>query len=104
MISIAHFDSAEPDFAERAQRALEALAARPGYVRGNFAHSMDEASHWVIVTEWENVGAYRRALGAYEVKLNAAPLLGEAIDMPSGFEPVITIRDGMKETHQTDRV
>ena len=102
MISIAHFDSAEPDFAERAELALSTLAARPGYLRGSLARSTDD-DHWVLVTEWENVGAYRRALGAFEVKLHAAPLLGEAIDVPSAFEPVLSIRDGVAETFRTDR-
>ena len=37
---------------------------------------------------WENVGAYRRALSSYDVKLHAVPLLGRAIDEPSAFEVV----------------
>jgi hypothetical protein len=103
MISIAHFTSAEPDFEQRAQLALSTLATRAGYVRGSLSRAMDEPAHWVIVTEWENVGSYRRALGAYEVKLHAAPLLGEALDMPSGFETVADAApDGTIRLHATD--
>ncbi|HEY3736562.1 MAG TPA: antibiotic biosynthesis monooxygenase [Jatrophihabitans sp.] len=108
MISVAHFNSAEPDFGERAQLALTTLAARPGYLHGSLARSTDEddagADHWVIVTEWESVGAYRRALGAFEVKLHATPLLGEAIDLPSGFEVLVDVdHDGRLRLHTSDR-
>ena len=29
--------------------------------------------HWCLVTEWESVGAYRRALGGFDVKITAVP-------------------------------
>lgn len=101
MISIAQFDSppqaggtpTEPDFEQRARAALAALAARPGYLRGSLARSTDE-DRWVLLTEWESVGAYRRALGHYEVKLHAAPLLGEALDISSSFEILASAAPG----------
>ena len=40
------------------------------------------------MTTWENVGAYRRALSSYDVKLRAVALLGRAIEEPSAFEVV----------------
>ncbi len=40
------------------------------------------------MTTWEHVGAYRRALSAYDVKLHAVPLLGRALDEPSAYELV----------------
>lgn len=94
MISVTHFVAAEPDFADRARTALEVLAARPGYVRGTLARSTDDVDAWLLVTEWENVGSYRRALGSYEVKLQATPLLGEALDLPSGFETLLDVAPG----------
>ena len=39
-------------------------------------------------TRWENVGAYRRALSSYDVKLQAVPLLSRAVDEPSAYEVV----------------
>jgi hypothetical protein len=74
------------DFVERAHAALAALAARPGYVSGRLTRALDDTSHWCLVTEWESVGAYRRALGAYEVKVAANPLLAESVDEPSAYE------------------
>lgn len=94
MISVTHFVAAESDFADRARTALEVLAARPGYVRGTLARSTDDVDAWLLVTEWENVGSYRRALGSYEVKLQATPLLGEALDLPSGFETLLDVAPG----------
>jgi hypothetical protein len=41
---------------------------------------------WVLETRWTNVGSYRRALSAYDVKLGAVPLLSRAIDEPSAYE------------------
>ena len=73
-------------FLASAREALAALAARPGHVRGYAGRSTEDPTLWVLVTEWESVGAYRRALSAYDVKVRAAPLLSTAYDEPSAFE------------------
>lgn len=68
--------------------AHAALAGRPGYVDGSVGRNVDDPDLWVLTTRWENVGSYRRALSAYDVKLTAVPLLSQAIDEPSAYELV----------------
>ncbi len=70
------------------QRAREVLAERPGFETGLVGRNLDDPGLWTLVTTWQNVGAYRRALSSYEVKLHAVPLLSRAIDEPSAFELV----------------
>ena len=70
------------------QAAHELLAERPGYVRGHVGRNLDDPTLWVLTTTWENVGAYRRALSSYDVKLGAVPLLSRAVDEASAFEVV----------------
>lgn len=96
MISVAHFavSDGEDGFDRRAQDALSALAARPGYLRGSLGRSPDEPGQWVMITEWENVGSYRRALGSYEVKLRASALLAEAGDLATSFESLFEVAPG----------
>jgi heme oxygenase (mycobilin-producing) len=74
------------EFTERAEKALAALAARPGYVRGELGRAYDDPEHWTLLTEWESVGAYRRALGGFDVKVTATPLMAQSVDEPSAFE------------------
>ena len=64
------------------------LAERPGYVDGQVGRNLDDPTLWVLTTRWEHVGAYRRALSSYEVKLQAVPLLSRAVDEPSAYEVV----------------
>ena len=91
-------------FAERARAALAALAARPGFRRGHAGRSVDEPGQWVLVTEWDGVGAYRRALSAYEVKLAATPLLAQARDEAGAFEVLVTADPaGVSATAASDR-
>lgn len=73
-------------FTARAHAALAALAACPGYRAGRLCRAFDEPSHWCLVTEWESVGAYRRALSTYDVRVAGTPLLGESLPEPSAFE------------------
>jgi len=73
-------------FVEQAHAALAALAGCTGYVSGRLARALEDTTCWTLVTEWESVGAYRRALGAFEVKVNATPLLARSVDEPSAFE------------------
>jgi len=64
------------------------LAERPGYVDGQVGRNLDDPTLWLLSTRWEHVGAYRRALSSYEVKLQAVPLLSRAVDEPSAYEVV----------------
>jgi heme oxygenase (mycobilin-producing) len=89
VLVVTRFDVPEDEgssFLERARAALVAFAARPGYVRGRIARAADDPSAWVLTTEWDGVGSYRRSLGAYEVKVHATPLLAQGRDEPSAFE------------------
>lgn len=80
-------ESAEADaFRTDLDRAHAALADRPGYLEGRAGRNVDDPALWVLVTTWEHVGAYRRALSAYDVKLHAVPLLSKALDEPSAYE------------------
>jgi quinol monooxygenase YgiN len=76
----------EAAFRADAAAALAALAQRPGWQRGRVARATDDATAWLLLTEWESVGAYRRALSGYDVKLHATPLLARAVAEPSAYE------------------
>jgi hypothetical protein len=62
-----------------------ALAARPGFRDGEFGRSADDPSLWALVTRWDGVGAYRRALSAAEVKITGAPVWVFALDEPGVY-------------------
>lgn len=91
-------------FTDRARTALAALAQRPGHLWGTVARSTDEPELWTLTTRWETVGAYRRALGSYEVKLHAHPLMYLAVDEPTAFEELlVSTGDGALTEHGSDR-
>jgi quinol monooxygenase YgiN len=91
-------------FVDRAHAALQALAARPGYLRGELTRSLDEPEHWCLVTEWESVGAYRRALGGFDVKITATPLLAESLMEPCAYETLALAEPGGEvQTRSSDR-
>ncbi|HWS39518.1 MAG TPA: antibiotic biosynthesis monooxygenase [Actinoplanes sp.] len=81
-------------FRAQAHAALAALAATPGYLSGRLTRALEDPAGWVLVTEWESVGAYRRALGAFDVKVHATPLLAHSLDEPSAFETLASAEPG----------
>jgi quinol monooxygenase YgiN len=82
------------EFRERCRAALEALVACPGCTGGSAGPALDDPSLWVLSTTWESVGAYRRALSSYQVKLMAVPLMYRALDEPSAFESLLAWTPG----------
>ena len=91
MLVVTRFRVADPDgprFRAQAEAALDALAARPGYLDGRIGRNVDDPALWVLTTTWVDVGSYRRALSAYDVRVAAVPLLSRAIDEPSAYETV----------------
>jgi hypothetical protein len=81
-------ETEQAGFRKDLERARETLAVQRGYVYGRLGRNVDDPELWVLTTEWEGVGAYRRALSAYDVKLAAVPTLSRAVEEPSAYEPV----------------
>jgi quinol monooxygenase YgiN len=75
-------------FRAEVAEARAALSEQPGYLHGSIGRNVDDPTLWAMVTTWENVGAYRRALSSYDVKLRAVALLGRSIEEPSAYEVV----------------
>jgi heme-degrading monooxygenase HmoA len=88
VISVHRFTSDDAGFADEAAAALALLAARPGFLRGRVGRCTDDPDAWLVVTEWQDVGSYRRGMSAYEVKVGAWELLGRAVPEPSAYEVV----------------
>ena len=63
------FAAAADGARRRCARCSALLAERPGYVRGWLTRAVDDPDLLVLAHEWADVGSYRRALSAYEVKL-----------------------------------
>lgn len=72
------------DFAAGMRAVLTELAARPGHRSGRLARNVDEPGLWVLVTEWDGAGHYRRALG--DVRMIFMPLAIHAVDEPGAYE------------------
>ena len=81
-------EAEQTQFRDDLERAREALSGQRGYVAGRIGRNVDDPGLWVLTTEWEGPGAYRRALSAYDVKLAAVPTLSRALDEPSAYERV----------------
>ena len=89
MLVVNRFRVAEHDAAEfrtDLEAALEVLAQQRGYADGRLGRNVDDPSLWVMVTRWQDVGSYRRALSSYDVKMGAVRLLSTALDEPSAYE------------------
>ena len=89
MFAIARFSVPLADasgFEGQLQTALEAFAACNGYVSGEIGQNLDDLTLWSMTTHWDNVGSYRRALSNLNVKMNAIPILAQAIDEPGAYE------------------
>jgi hypothetical protein len=89
MLAISRFryDDESPDRpGQELGLCLEQLAAKPGFVTGAVGRALDDPTLWVLQTRWRNVGSYRRALSAYEIRMTVVPLLANAVDEPSAYE------------------
>jgi hypothetical protein len=50
---------------------------------------MDDPTRWLLQTEWDSAGAYRRALSSYDVKVRAVPVMYHAVDEPTAYEALV---------------
>ena len=85
-------DGDDAALAAAATELLAALAARPGFRDGELGRSADDPTLWALVTRWDGVGTYRRALSAAAVKIAGAPVWVHALDEPGAYLPVDDVR------------
>jgi Antibiotic biosynthesis monooxygenase. len=100
VLALSRFDVSEQaadGFVERARPVLVALSTRPGFLDGRLVRAVDDPSEWLLVTEWEGAGFYRRALLEPAVAVLAAELFAGARDEPSAFEVLATVAPGGAE-------
>ncbi len=76
-------------FRERAQAALGVLAAQSGYRSARLGRAVDDPELWAITSEWDGVGTWRRALSAFDVRVELMPLMAYAVDEPGAFEVLL---------------
>lgn len=86
--------SDETTFRAEVRAAIEALAARPGHRASRLARALDDPTMWVLVSEWENVGSYRRALSKHDVRMASAVLMGSIVNEPTAYEAVEEVISG----------
>ncbi len=94
MLAAVRFHVASDDrdaFLDRARTAVRILAACRGFVSASIGSATDDPGVWVLVSRWDGVGDYRRALSSYDVKVHVHPLLYEAVDEPSAFEELLVV-------------
>jgi quinol monooxygenase YgiN len=78
----------EESFRTDIRAAIAALATRPGHVSTRLARALDDPTMWVLVSEWVNVGSYRRALSNFDVRMASGVLMGAVIPEPTAYEVV----------------
>lgn len=69
-----------------AKAALAPLVTQPMCLGGDICAAIDDPHLAVIVTRWPSVGDYRRAMSAFDVKMQTVPMLSQSIDEPTTFE------------------
>ncbi|WP_433184040.1 antibiotic biosynthesis monooxygenase family protein [Actinoallomurus sp. CA-150999] len=91
MLAITRYRVPETDtetFVKTAHEVLRSLSGSPGHRSGRLGRAVDDPELWAMVTDWDGAGYYRRALGAYEVRLALIPLSALAIDEAGAYEIV----------------
>lgn len=92
-VALLHFRSRDvPALMTQLRESVAVLSAKAGFINAHMARAIDDAELIVLQLGWDTVGSYRRALSAYDVKVQVVPVISQAIDEPTAFE-VLHFRD-----------
>lgn len=65
---------------------VDVFATLPGFVRARVGRCVDDPDVWILLTEWDGVGTYRRALSSHAVKTTGYPVFTRIMDEPGAYE------------------
>jgi len=66
------------------------LATQPGFRYARAGRCLDEPDVWILLSEWNSVGTYRRAMSSHAVKTSGYPVFIRIVDEPGAFELVLS--------------
>lgn len=81
-----------PALMAQLRESVALLSTKGGFVNAHMVRAIDEPELIVLQIAWNTVGSYRRALSAYDVKVEVVPVISQALDEPTAFE-VLHFRD-----------
>ena len=81
-----------PALVAQLRGSVALLSTKPGFINAHMARAIDDPELIVLQLGWDTVGSYRRALSAYDVKVEVVPVMSQALDEPTAFE-VLHFRD-----------
>ncbi|TEX51015.1 MAG: hypothetical protein B7C55_07765 [Actinomycetales bacterium mxb001] len=81
-----------PVLVAQLRNCVALLSTKAGFINAHMARAIDESELIVLQLGWDTVGSYRRALSAYDVKVEVVPVMSQALDEPTAFE-VLHFRD-----------
>jgi hypothetical protein len=74
-----------------ARSALSILQKQPGFISATILHSADEPQHYLVQSDWLDVGSYRRAMGSMDSKIGVWPFLADMQDEVTAFEKLFAM-------------
>jgi len=69
---------------------IEVLARQPGFRSARAGQCLDEPDVWILLSEWNSVGTYRRALSSHAVKTSGYPVFVRVVDEPGAYELLLS--------------
>lgn len=92
-VAVLRFRSRDvPALMAQLRESVALLSTKGGFVNAHMVRAIDEPELIVLQIAWDTVGSYRRALSAYDVKVEVVPVISQALDEPTAFE-VLHFRD-----------
>lgn len=84
------FDSPDEQVSAELSVLIDVLATQPGFRNARAGHCLDEPDVWILLSEWESIGTYRRALSSHAVKTSGYPVFVRVVDEPGAYELLIS--------------
>jgi len=80
---------------------VDLLRSRVGCLGVEVLQSVDSVEQMLITTRWQDMGSYRKAMSAYEVKEKVIPFLSRARDDDSTFEVLVAAHADDVRTYES---
>ncbi|MDQ3732768.1 MAG: antibiotic biosynthesis monooxygenase [Actinomycetota bacterium] len=84
------FGDADEQVLDELAVLIDVLAGMPGFRSARAGCCIDEPGVWLMLSEWESVGTYRRAMSSHAVKATGYPVFVRIVDEPGAYEVLLS--------------